>query len=127
MVISRKEMAYQRVGTTSSKGSIPDISQESKLYLNSYTNGQRSGFDIKEIWEILISEQVMITVEYLPSSLNKVAESRRKVDSSKWVLCRQFLSEIRNPNSKFIYIRVSHRVAQYVAWKPNPYSIATNA
>ena len=43
----------------------------------------------KEIWEILISKQIMITVEYLTSSLNKVAglESRRKVDFSEWVLC----------------------------------------
>ena len=96
-------MAYQRVGTASSKASPPDISQ---LYFNSHSNGQHGGFDIfekiretknqkmtilsKEIWEILISKQMMITVEYLPSSLNKVTnlESRRKVDSSQQVLCR---------------------------------------
>ena len=48
MVISRKKIAYQRVETTSSKASPPDISQESKLYFNSHTNGQHSGFDIFE-------------------------------------------------------------------------------
>ena len=40
--------------------------------------------------KVLISKQIMIAVEYLPNSLNKVAdlESRCKVDSSEWVLCR---------------------------------------
>ena len=33
MVVSRKEMAYQRVRTTSSKASPPDISQESKIHI----------------------------------------------------------------------------------------------
>ena len=33
MVISRREIAYQQVGTTSSKASPPDISQDSKSYL----------------------------------------------------------------------------------------------
>ena len=46
MVISRKEIAYQRVGTTSSKAGPPDISQELKRSFNSHTNGQYSGFDI---------------------------------------------------------------------------------
>ena len=49
MVISRKKMVYQRVGTTSSKASPPHISQESKLYFNSHANGEHSGFYIFEI------------------------------------------------------------------------------
>ena len=43
MVVSRKEMAYQRVGTASNKASHSDISQESKLHFNSY-----SGFEVLE-------------------------------------------------------------------------------
>ena len=46
MVILRKEMIHPLVGTTSSKDSPPDISQESKLYFSSHTNGQHSGLDI---------------------------------------------------------------------------------
>ena len=106
MVISREKIAYQWFGTTSRKASYLDIPQELKRYLNLHTNGQHSSFDIlekngetknqkmttlsKEIWEILILEQIMITVEYLPSFLNKVAdlESCCKVDSSEWVLCQ---------------------------------------
>ena len=149
MVISRKKMVYQRVGTTSSKASAPNVSQESKLYFNSHTNGQHSGFDIfeknggtknqkmtilsKEIWEMLISKQIMITVEYLPSSLSKVAdlECRRKVDSSEWVLCRHVFHnlclKLGTPTVDLFASRVSHQVAYYVVWKPDPYSIATDA
>ena len=127
MVISRKKMVYQRVGTTSSKASPPNISQESKLYFNSHTIGQYSGFDIFEknggnqesrIWEMLISKQTMITVEYLLSSLNKVEdlESRRKVDSSEWVPYRHVFHnlylKLGTLTVDLFASRVSHQVAQ---------------
>ena len=136
-------MAYQRIGTASSKASPPDISQ---LYFNSHSNGQHSGFDIfekiretknqkmtilsKEIWEILISKQMMITVEYLLSLLNKVTnlESLCKVDSSQQVLCRHVFRnlclKLGTPTVGFFASWVSYQVAQYVAWKPDPCSIA---
>ena len=41
-------MTYQQVETTSSKASLWDISQESKLYFNSQPNGKDSRFDIFE-------------------------------------------------------------------------------
>ena len=119
---------------------------KSQNYFNSHTNGQHSGFDIsekkngggtknqkmtilsKEIWEILISEQIMITVEYLPSSLNKVPdlESRCTVDSSKWVLCRPVFCNLCLKLGTLTVELVSHQLAQYVAWKPEPYNIATD-
>lgn len=84
-----------------------------------------------EIWEILISKQIIITVEYQPSSLNKKAnlECRRIVYSFEWVLCRHVFrnlclkSEI--PKVDLVTSRVSYQVAKYVAWKRDPYSIAT--
>ena len=75
----------------------------------------------KEICEILISEQIMITVEHLPSSLNKVVdpESRRKVDSSKWILCRHVFCnlclKLGTPTIDIFASRVLHQLAQYVA------------
>ena len=79
----------------------------------------------KEIWEILISKQIMITVEYQPSSLNKVAdlESRRKVDSSEWVSTvdmsfANLCLKSGTPTVDLFPSRMSHQVAQYVAWKP---------
>ena len=86
----------------------------------------------KEIWEMLISKQIMITVEYLPSSLNNVAdlESCHKVDSSECVLCRHVLPnlclKLGTETVDLFTSGVSHQVAQYVAWKPDPYSIATD-
>ena len=141
-------MAHQRFWTTSSKASPPDVSQESKRYFNSHTNGQHSGSEIfeknggtknqkitilsKEIWEILILEQIMITVEYLPTSLDKVVdlESCRKVTSSELVLCwhvfHNLCLKLGAPTADLFALRVSQQVAQYVVWKPNPYSIATD-
>ena len=71
--------------------------------------------------------------EVLPSSLNKVAdlESRRKADSSEWVLSQQAFCnlclKLRTPTTDLTALGVSHQVAQYVAWKQDPYNIATDA
>ena len=85
MVISKNKMAYQQVGTTISKASPPNIFQESKVqlihiqmhnivaltYLKNMEEIKSQKITIlsKEIWEILISKQIMITVEYLLSSI----------------------------------------------------------
>ena len=71
----------------------------------------------------------MITVEYLPSSLNKVAdlESRRKVDSSEWVLCRHVFRNFCLKLGTLTVDLFASRVSHQVAWKPDPYSIATDA
>lgn len=47
-----------------------------------------------EIWEISLSNGVMITGKYLPSALNKLAyqESRRRTKNSKRILCEDILS-----------------------------------
>ena len=64
--------------------------------------------------------QNKITVEYLPSSLNKVVglKSRLKVNLSKWVLClhvfRNHCLKLRTPTADLVAVRVSHQVAQYV-------------
>ena len=85
MVISKNKMAYQQVGTTISKASLPNIFQESKVYLIHIQmhnivaltylknmegiKSQKITILSKEIWEILILKQIMITVEYLLSSI----------------------------------------------------------
>ena len=75
----------------------------------------------QKTWEILISEQIIITVEYLPSSLNKVADlkSRRKVDSSEWVLSRHAFCnlclKLETPTVDLFASRLSYELALYVA------------
>ena len=58
-------------------------------------------------------------------------ESCCKVDSSEWVLCghafRNFCLKLGTPTVDLFASRVSHAVAQYVAWIPDSYSIATDA
>ena len=74
----------------------------------------------------------MIYVEYLPSSLCKVAdlEFRCKVDSSEWVLCphvfHNLCLKLGTPTVDLFASRVSHQVAKYVPWKLDLYSIATD-
>ena len=97
------------------------------------TKNQKMTVLSKEIWETVISKQIIITVEYLPSSFNKVAdlESCCKVDSSEWVLCRHVFHnlclKLGTPTVDLFASRVSHQIPQYVVWKPYPYSIATDA
>ena len=50
---------------------------------------------------------------------------------SKWVLCRHVFHnlglELGTLTVDLLALMVSYQVAQYVAWKPDPYSIATDA
>ena len=75
----------------------------------------------KEIREMLTSKQIMITMEYLPSSLNKVTdlESHRKVDPSEWVICQHVFHnlclKLGTPTVDLFASKVPHQVAQYVA------------
>ena len=69
-------------------------------------------------------------MEYLRSSINKVTglESRHKVDSSEWIFCRHVFpnlcQKLGTPTVDLFASRVSDQVAQYAAWKLDPYSIA---
>ena len=52
------------------------------------------------------------------------------MDSSEWVFCRHVFHnlclKLGTAAVDSFASRVSHQVAQYVAWKPDPYSIATD-
>ena len=87
----------------------------------------------KQIWKLLLRKKVTITAEYLPSVLNKHAdiESRRKIDSSEWKLApslfQRLCLKIGKPLIDIFAYRVSHQLPTYVAWRRDPYSVATNA
>ena len=87
----------------------------------------------KQIWELLIRKKVTVTAEYLPSGLNKHVdiESHRKTDSSEWKLAPSMFHRLCVKKGKTLIAlfasRVSHQLPTYVAWRRDPYSVATNA
>ena len=87
----------------------------------------------KQIWEYLISRQIMITTEYLPSKLNLVAdrESRNIQDTSDWKLNPQVFQKITKimgtPDMDLFASRLTYQVPAYMAWRPDPGSKATDA
>ena len=87
----------------------------------------------KEIWDFLLSRQITITAEYLPSSLNVIAdwESRNHVDPSDWMLDPQVfvrLVEVRGlPEMDLFASCLNHQLEKYISWRPDPNSVGTDA
>ena len=87
----------------------------------------------KSIWNYLLSHQITITAEYLPSRLNVRAdwESRNATDSSDWKLHQKVYLKITKllgtPTVDLFASRLCHQLPQYMAWKPDPNSFATDA
>ena len=87
----------------------------------------------KEIWDYLLSRQITITAEYIPSHLNVIAdrESREIQDRSEWklspVIFQRVCRVLGTPDIDLFTSRTSHQVPAYMAWKPDPGSIATDA
>ena len=86
----------------------------------------------KQIWKLLLRKKVTVIAEYLPSALNKHAdiESRRKTDSSKSKLApsvfQRLCVKMGKPLIDLFASRVFYQVLTYVAWRKDPYSVATN-
>ena len=84
------------------------------------------------MWNFLSSNEITITVEYFPSILKIKAdlESRQTVDSSEWIFCQKVFQNLclksRTLSVDLFAPRIFHQITKYVAWKPNPYSIATD-
>ena len=87
----------------------------------------------KSVWNYLPSPQIIITAEYFPSRLNVRADwqSRNATDSSDWKLHQKVYLKITkllgNPTVDLFASRLCHQLPQYVAWKPDPKSSATDA
>ena len=87
----------------------------------------------KKICNYLLSRGITITIEYLPSKLNIIAdrESREKVDSSEWKLDpRVFQGLVQlmgNPVLDLFASRLNHQLPQCIAWRLDPFSQGTDA
>ena len=73
----------------------------------------------KRIWEYLLSNGITLTVEYIPSRLNKSPdwESRDMQDSSKWKLkptvFRKVCNILGKPQIDLFTSRVTHQLPRY--------------
>ena len=140
---SWKKKTYKHTGSESSK--VCDIAFHKNLPTNqnnSFGNGQHSitflhcqmaGTHNKvlsdlaeEIWDYLLANGIMITVEYLPGTLSVKADhqSRSVTDSSEWKLNQLIFKKICKvfwtPDIDLFASRISHQVPAYIAWKTDP-------
>ena len=88
----------------------------------------------KKIWEFLSERNIQISLEWLPSLLNKEAdeESRNVSDSSEWLLdpivFHQLCLSLKvAPTIDLFASRISHLLPRYMTWKADPEAIAVNA
>ena len=88
----------------------------------------------KEIWDFLSEKKIQLTVEWLPSLLNKEAdeESRNVSDSSEWLLDPKVFHQVClelnvAPTLDLFASRTSHLLPRYMSWKADPDAIAVNA
>ena len=93
--------------------------------------GTRKGHMIKlskGIWHYFLNHNISITVEYLPSILNVVAdrESRKKPDSSEGVLHPKVFQAVSrllgSPTIDLFSSPLCHQLSQYIAWHPDPFN-----
>ena len=84
----------------------------------------------KSIWSYLLSKQIAMSSEYLPSALNVHAdwESRNAKDNSEWKLdvsvFQKIITHMEQPILHLFASRLCHQLPRYNAWKPQLDSIA---
>ena len=87
----------------------------------------------KSIWSYLLSRQIAMSVEYLFSAVNVHTnwESRNVKDNSEWKLdvlvFQETVTHMGQPTLDLFVFRLCHQLPQYIAWKSDPGSIATDA
>ena len=87
----------------------------------------------KSIWSYFLSKQIAMSAEYLSIALNMHAdwESKNAKDNSEWKLDASVFQEIVTHMGQstldLFASRLCHQLLQYMAWKPDPDSIATDA
>ena len=83
----------------------------------------------KSIWSYLLSKQIAMSAEYLPSALNVHAdwESRNAKDNSEWKLdisvFQEIVTHMRQSTLDLFASSICNQLPQYIAWKPDSGSI----
>ena len=87
----------------------------------------------KEIWQYLLKHEITVTAKYLSSSLNVEADwqSQNSRGSSEWKLCPKVFQHVCQkrgmPKVDLLASKLIHQLAQYFAWKQDPFSQGADA
>ena len=87
----------------------------------------------REIWDYLIANEIMITVKYLPGTLNEEADhqSRSVTDSSEWklnpLIFKKICKVFWTPDIDLFASIISHQVPANFAWKSDTFNKGTDA
>ena len=131
--------AHKQTRTSCIKTVPGDFFESTGDKVTAYSDGKYSGPDLlseneghKKFTNGLSFQTNLEITEYLPSALNKHAdiESRRKTDSLEWKLApsvfQRLCVKMGKPLIDLFASMVSHQLPIYVAWRKDPYSVATN-
>ena len=87
----------------------------------------------KNIWQFLLTKNLNLTLEYIPTDLNIEAdyESRNVQDWAEWKLCPKVFQQIclhfGQPDVDLFASRLSNQTPSYMSWKLDPDCIAVDA
>lgn len=87
----------------------------------------------KSIWLWCKKKNIWLIPCYIPSSVNCIADSKSRIftDNTEWSLNDSVYTDICNKfghgDVDLFASRLNHKVAKYVSWEPDPFSIAVDA
>ena len=87
----------------------------------------------KDLWDLYLPKEILLTGEYLPGILNKGSnwESRNHNSSSEWRLNPAVFTrfqKLMGPMDVDLFAsRVNFQLSQYISWRPDPGAWKTNA
>ena len=87
----------------------------------------------KELWEWCLQRGITLSAEYLPGSLNVIAdrESRTVQSTGEWMLDPAMFQALDNNlgplKVDMFATRLNNQTTLYFSWKPDPFALATDA
>ena len=111
-----------------------DIMTDPSYLLNMGETQNKHLFEIlKESWGYLVERRIHLAAEYIPSLSNQTADwaSRNFQGNSEWKLCltvlKSICSHLGKPLLDLFASRLCHQLSRYIAWRPDPQNVATDA
>ena len=90
--------------------------------------------EAKKIWEFCLANQITLTAEYLPGTLNTRADKalrEMKNCSSEWILNKpifqKMIQTLRPVDEDLFATRLCHQIPKYISWQPDPHAWMVDA